>query len=223
MRDEPRPLARSPRHDPAVFWHSDCTNHPGSTMDRPILAYAAAVLALGLSARLAGQQPVNPRAEVLSHFQDRIDSYMQLREKAVSGVKKLDETMNPAQVTARQQSLGRAIANARATARPGDIFFPEVAELIKEAVRRDFRRRPAKERAAAVASVPKAPAVGINDPYPAAVPLATVPPKLLAELPRLPEELEYRFLGGRLILRDVDANLVIDFVVDALPGVPGKG
>ena len=180
----------------------------------PLLTVAL-VLALGPIA--GGQQPVNPRAAVLSQFQERVDAYLELRGKASSGLKKLEETNDPEEVTARQQALGRAIKAARPEARPGDIFFPEVAALLKEAVREDFRRRPAAERSASLASVPDAPKVGINDPYPSAVPLATVPARLLAQLPRLPDELEYRFLGNRLILRDVDANLVVDYVDDALP------
>jgi hypothetical protein len=38
---------------------------------------------------------------------------------------------------------------------------------------------------------------------------------LLDVLPRLPEELEYRFVGRDLILRDVKANLIVDFI----PGI----
>jgi hypothetical protein len=38
-----------------------------------------------------------------------------------------------------------------------------------------------------------------------------MPPLLLAELPPLPEEVEYRFVGSDLILRDVQASLIVDF------------
>jgi hypothetical protein len=42
-------------------------------------------------------------------------------------------------------------------------------------------------------------------------------PSMLAGLPELPPELEYRFLGRHLILVDVLANLVVDVLPDALP------
>jgi len=190
-------------------------------MKRDTLRCLAVALGIALAPAASGRQAVNPRAEVLSQFQKRVEAYLELRGKAAEGLKKLEETRNPEEVTARQQALGRAIKAARPGARPGDVFFPEVAALVKEAVREDFRRRPASERSAALASVPNAPKVGINDQYPSAMPLATVPARLLAHLPRLPEELEYRFLGSRLILRDLDANLVVDFVDSALP--PGRG
>jgi hypothetical protein len=49
------------------------------------------------------------------------------------------------------------------------------------------------------------------------VPLPTMPPDLLAALPRLPPGLEYRFINRDLVLRDLDANLIIDFVPEAIP------
>jgi polyphosphate kinase len=42
-------------------------------------------------------------------------------------------------------------------------------------------------------------------------------PSMLAMLPELPRELEYRFLGRHLILIDVLANVVVDVLHEALP------
>jgi hypothetical protein len=57
----------------------------------------------------------------------------------------------------------------------------------------------------------------ISGRYPDSVPLATMPPQVLAELPKVPQELEYRFIGERLILLDVPAHLIIDYIEEALP------
>ena len=35
-------------------------------------------------------------------------------------------------------------------------------------------------------------------------------------LPNLPEQLEYRIVGKNLIIRDVEANIVVDFVPNAI-------
>jgi hypothetical protein len=59
--------------------------------------------------------------------------------------------------------------------------------------------------------------VKVNQPYPANLPLVSVPAKLLAQLPMLPEELEYRLVDRRLLLRDRDANLVVDVLVGTEP------
>jgi hypothetical protein len=57
----------------------------------------------------------------------------------------------------------------------------------------------------------------VNSRYPDTVPLATMPPQVLAALPRLPEDLEYRFIGTRLVLLDVHADIIVDYIDDAMP------
>lgn len=52
----------------------------------------------------------------------------------------------------------------------------------------------------------------VNGVYPQAQPLGTVPPNVLAVLPVLPEDIEYRFIDRHLILRDVRANLIVDYI-----------
>jgi hypothetical protein len=54
----------------------------------------------------------------------------------------------------------------------------------------------------------------VNMTYPPEWPLQTFPPTLLFQLPQLPEELEYRFVDNALILRDTEANIVVDFMPD---------
>jgi hypothetical protein len=54
----------------------------------------------------------------------------------------------------------------------------------------------------------------VNQTYSSAWPLATFPATLLAELPKLPDGLEYRLLSDALILRDVEANIIVDFILD---------
>ena len=45
-------------------------------------------------------------------------------------------------------------------------------------------------------------------------------PDLLAALPKLPTEFEYRFVGDRLILLDKHAHLIVDWVDNVLPIKP---
>lgn len=54
--------------------------------------------------------------------------------------------------------------------------------------------------------------VHVNDSYPEHIPLQSTPPSLLANLPLLPPQIEYRFAGMDLILLDVRANLVVDLL-----------
>jgi hypothetical protein len=36
-------------------------------------------------------------------------------------------------------------------------------------------------------------------------------------LPKLPEDLDYRFIGDRLLLVDLHAHIVVDYIENALP------
>ena len=56
----------------------------------------------------------------------------------------------------------------------------------------------------------------VNAEYPDSAPLMTVPPNILAALPKLPEDLEYRFVSKHMILLDVHANLIVDYVLNAI-------
>jgi hypothetical protein len=44
----------------------------------------------------------------------------------------------------------------------------------------------------------------------------TVPPNILARLPILPDDLQYRFVGPHLILHDTRANLILDRIPYAI-------
>jgi hypothetical protein len=59
----------------------------------------------------------------------------------------------------------------------------------------------------------KTPQVRINERLDA----PRVPPRLAEFLPPLPKQLEYDFTDRTLILRDVDADVVVDYVPDAFP------
>ena len=64
---------------------------------------------------------------------------------------------------------------------------------------------------------PSAVKLAVNGRYPDNVPLATVPPRVLQTLPKLSQDLEYRFIGDSLILLDVRAHVIADFIEDIVP------
>jgi hypothetical protein len=43
-----------------------------------------------------------------------------------------------------------------------------------------------------------------------------MPPTVLVNLPSLPDEVEFRFVGKYLILRDTHADVIVDFIADAI-------
>jgi hypothetical protein len=122
-----------------------------------------------------------------------------------------------AQTAGAQGGTAKPAVNPRATAKAGDIFGTDMTPLILEIVRADWKRRPAVDRAAILAGMEKPFVPTVNMRYPVGQPLMTFPPTLLRQLQELPEDLEYRFVGRDLILRDVKANMVVDVIRHAIP------
>jgi len=155
-------------------------------------------------------------------FSDHLRAYVKLHDTADARVPSLKETSDPLQVSGREKALADEIRVERAGAHQGEMFSAPVAREIADIVAEDFNGRPLNVQKAILIEVPMKVPPAINTDYPTTMPLATVPPGLLLKLPTLPEELEYRFLGRHLILRDIKANLIVDFIPDAVPAIAAK-
>ena len=186
-------------------------------MSRILTIVAAVVFALQAATACAAQQPspqVNAQAQVLQDFKQRVNAYVQMRNKADDGVPKQKETNEPADIKNAQDGLAKRIIAARAGAKRGEIFTPEIAVHFRRLLRPEVKDADTKQLI--LDDNPGAIPFKVNGPYPAAAPLSTVPPNVLASLPELPMEIEYRFVGKHLILRDARANIVIDYVTNVL-------
>jgi len=168
-----------------------------------------------------------PPHEASTEFHDKLAEYLALRGKVEAGLPKLVETKDPKKIAERSAMIAAGIQTARKGAVQGDIFTPKVAAEFRKILAADAKSRSATEKANIMDEVPaKAPA--INALYPTDSPngpaaLASFPPKLLGVLPELPETIEYRFLGQSLVLRDVAANLIVDYLPAVAPGRNGGG
>jgi hypothetical protein len=156
-------------------------------------------------------------------FFDHVRAYMKIHKEADARVPSLKETSDPKQVSAREKALADEIRKERAGAQQGAVFSPSAAKEIGLVVEEDFKARPLADQKAILVEVPMKTPPAINTDYPTTLPLATVPPSLLLKLPTLPEDLEYRFLGRHLILRDIKANLIVDFIPDVVPAAAAAG
>ena len=163
------------------------------------------------------RQPVNAQAAALQDFQTRLDAYLKLRASLVKNLKPLSSTPSGAELAARQAAFAAALKKARAAAKPGDLVPQPVAAQIAKAIRDDFTRRSAADERATFSEVPNAVRPAINQTYPVDAALPTVPPLLLLNLPRLPDNLQYRFYGRHLLLLDGDAQIIVDYIANVLP------
>jgi hypothetical protein len=157
-------------------------------------------------------------------FQAGIDKYMEIHKKAVASVPAIPkETTDAALIAKHEQQIAMAIRKLRPNALVGEVFTPTVRQMIGTIVKQKVEGKDGESVKATILgegnpkSEPATPVnLAVNGPYPTTAPLSTVPPSLLIALPMLPKELEYRFVGRNLILRDAVANLIVDFIPNVI-------
>jgi hypothetical protein len=114
-------------------------------------------------------------------------------------------------------ALAARLKTARAAAKQGDIFTPAVTTQLKQILRPETAAKGTKD--AIKDDNPGAIAFKVNDPYPDKAPLSSMPVNVLQALPKLPEnqDLDYRFVGKHLVLLDSRANMIVDYIPNAIP------
>jgi hypothetical protein len=185
-----------------------------------VLAAILCLVSYAAAAQEKSSPPVNHDAQVLADFTARLDQYVALRSKADDSAPPLRKTADSAKITDAQQAVAERIGAARAGAKQGDIFTPEIAAVFRRLIRPETKDADTKALLSEKKDQPKpgtVPLWKVGMPYPDKEPLATMPPEVLARLPRLPKDVEYRFVTKHLILRDVRANTIIDFMPHAIP------
>ena len=116
-------------------------------------------------------------------------------------------------------AMRQGIRTARGAVRRGDIFTPDAARYFRTLIAEVAWQRGLDlwgEVEDALAWDTEAAVVEVNVPVPwNAGPMMW--PSVLWRLPELPPELEYRFVGRDLVLIDVDGNIVVDVLREAVP------
>jgi hypothetical protein len=165
-----------------------------------------------------GPTKVNPDAALAVEFTKRVEAYGELHKQAAAKMPALPKEAAPEQIDKHQRELGQQIERLRGGAKPGDVFTKEIRAYFRRQLEGAFAGVEGRRLRETIMDENPGPIrLRVNGRYPDTVPLATMPPKVLAALPKLPQMMEYRFIGERLILLDVPAHLVIDFIEDALP------
>ncbi|HEV2248142.1 MAG TPA: hypothetical protein VGW37_15950 [Terriglobia bacterium] len=176
-----------------------------------------AVAATGAAA--SGQhQRVNQQSAIVADFQKRIESYMKVHKSAAGQLPALKPTASQAKILDYQNALAAKIVAARAHASQGEIFTPTIAAEFRRLIRTTMTgARASRIHASLQRGTPVKSKVEVNHQYPPVTPVETTPTSLLLNLPKLPTELEYRIVDHDLVLHDVKADLVVDFVLGAIP------
>jgi len=164
--------------------------------------------------------PTSVETPVFDAFNEEVAAYLRLQDavRRQLGMQRL--FADPEDLFNAVHSIQTGIRAARPEARPGSIFTTAVSALIQGRLQRrlavcnytveDVLAFLNEER------LPGVPEPKVNGSFPWTVGSAMWP-TLLAVLPPLPPQLQYRFFDRDLVLIDMDADLVIDVLKGALP------
>lgn len=177
-------------------------------------------VALEEGARKTSTDPdINPDAAAMAEFKSRVDAYADLHKRLARGDAKQKETDDPAQIKERAAALTARVQAARVDARHGDIFTPEIRPVFRRLLAPKLQGAEGQDVKAVIKDDGPAPGTvpfKVNARYPEGQPLPTVPANVLITLPPLPEPLEYRIVGQHLLLLDTSADLIVDYILNAI-------
>ena len=157
-------------------------------------------------------------AAASKEFADAIAKYMAMRQTLHSEALGPVKNSSSSELNDASDVLAGSIQRARRDASVGSIFNESVAAMIKRHIAETVR---SEHLVSALADIDDegtaGPSPKLHLRLPVTAQMATMPPALLKVLPPLPKALEYRILGRYLVLRDVDASLIIDYIPMAVP------
>jgi hypothetical protein len=181
---------------------------------------AIIAVAIVLSAHagiLSAQEPAsNARAAVMEKFARRVDAYVTLHRRLEEPLPPMTREAGSWSMFLAKRYLASAIRTARSKAMQGDIFDPDAATMFRELIA-EAPSDPDLEALVRELYTPslRAPAfdLTVNEPYSGVT--RETPSIILKRLPALPEHVEYRIVGHDLVLWDVHADIVVDYVPNA--------
>jgi hypothetical protein len=189
---------------------------------RTIGTVAACLVILGACANRRVSTSSASTARAFAGFHQGITAYLEIRDDARAEVPHLKYPATPEEISAYSRALAAAIRSRRADTRQGAIFTPAAVEIFRRAAHREIVEAPAAKAAIEIGNPPLDPVgtdvvIAVNGVYAAGAPVSLMPTAMLTRFPRLPRDLEYRFVGRTLVLRDREANLIVDYAPEVAP------
>lgn len=199
------------------------------TQPRHDRTFWAVALGLFLSMSLAGAIPAEaqPAADeaderpdfqvsvvgyLSADFHTRMWAYFEFRRALENGLPPLVVSSDPATIWRAERALAIRLRAARAP-QQGQLFTPAISLEFQRVLLLETTTEMTRE---IMDENPGSFSHDINGTYPKERPLSTVPATLLAVLPALPDDIQYRFLGRHLVLHDTRANVILDRIECAL-------
>ncbi len=185
---------------------------------------ACATDAAQQTAKMPEGTSINSDAKLMADLKAKVDEFLKLRKSLErNSAVPIKNTADPKELLSSQKALGAQVRAARAAAKRGDFFTPATQAQFRRLLTPPLKGSDGTENKVAIkddAPEPKDIPFQVNAEYPRDESLSTVPPDVLRALPQLPPEIQYRFVGRHLILYDAKANVIVDFMLNALPPLP---
>jgi hypothetical protein len=183
----------------------------------PITVVLVAAVATSVPAQ--SPSPSASEQKLLTGFSKKAKDYTD-REHSLAA-DKMKPTTDVAKLEQQRKLLREAVQQSRPNAKQGYFFTPQIAALFRKTLANLLNGPNGKEiKASLNHAEPGAPAqFKVNGEFPNqnGQPIQSVPPTVLQALPVLPKGLEYCIAGNTLALHDTSANIVVDFLPNALP------
>jgi hypothetical protein len=178
--------------------------------------YILAII-LSVVAAVSGQTTDAGKRAALE-FEGRAKEYTKRREAIEQTLPALPKQASAEQIAAHKDALLRSVSEDRKVVVKGNIFTPAAEAHIRSVIAAYAKgREGAQLKKELTEAENKTVHVKVNIAYPESAELLEMPPSLLLELPQLPKQLRYRFVGTNLLLVDRENQLIIDYMTNALP------
>jgi hypothetical protein len=163
------------------------------------------------------ENPSDANAAIIKEFVRRVTDYAALHKKLEGTLPALPKQTDPKIIDQHERALATLIQDARKGAKQGDIFQGQMQALVRRLLAPIFAGAEGAHVRAEIMDNEYKGDVTLTPSarYPDVIPVSTVPPQVLQNLPKLPEDMEYRFVRQNLILFDPHAHIIPDWVPQA--------
>lgn len=188
-----------------------------SPMLRAIAGGVIAVASLSAAPPARAQYAVFDADAALQVFHERVESYAALHRRLAPPPATTTGT-DPLSKLLTRQYLASAVRSARRYSQQGEIFSPEIATLFRWMLADSIGELDGEHFLTALnggVPVPRGFHPDVNETY-TMLPLYRIPSDVRLGLPKLPAELDYRLAGHDLVLWDIYAGIVVDFIPDVV-------
>ena len=184
---------------------------------RHVAIVTAAILIVGAGVVRTAPSQALPDRELVADFTRRAEDYMKLHAKLRKQGTQHEQRGDIGENLVSQRALATKIRDARHDARPGDLFTKPIAMALRRAMNPELRGRASLgSRESIREDAPAVFVLTVNGDYPAGASRSTMPGNVLKILPPLPMGLDYRIVDTHLLLIDVDAGIVVDYMLDVM-------